>query len=200
MFSKYSWRSKCKLLNQDNSQRMLSRDSTKSWLLKDQMDSIRELLHFGADKSHIPLSSSLLSKRSYNNSILTFSQMRNQHTERELKWVSHSCLVILQVFSVLSSHIQLILWFQFWTRDQDLLSQQVPKSRKSTEKLDSMDSGKVLEQEFSWLVPLPASNGLSTIVSRSIAVLLPLVVSEHTSCYHSSFCFQKHLETTIKSI
>jgi len=139
------------------------------------MVSTKVLLHFGQDKFHTQLSSSSLSRGLYKCSTLICSQNQRVNTVKVHKWESHLHQVILQVFSVLLFHIQLIQWYLFSTKEEVPLKELEHKSRKFMEKLDSQDFGKVLEQEFSWLVLLLAYNGLFTIVSRLHAVL-PLPV------------------------
>merc|ERR1711865_1319865 len=94
---------------------------------------------------------------------------------------SPSCPVTLPVCSAPSFLIQLTPWFPSSTGEVKPRVQWDPKLRKFMERSVSTDSGKVSEPEFSWLVPLPACNGSSTIPSRSGADSPPLEESDHFS-------------------
>lgn len=147
--------------------------STKSEPLKEMQVSIRVSSHFGEDKFHTQLSSLSLSRRLSNTSTLMFSRSQRVSTASPLNSWSPSCPDILPVSSALWFRILLTPWYLSWTKqDKELV--------RSTRTLDSEDFGKVSEQEFSWLVPLLACNGSSTIPSRFGADLPPPEESEES--------------------
>jgi len=169
----------CKLLPQELRLEVELKCSETFNLLRDRLVFTEVLNHFGWDRFHTPLLSSLLSKRLYRLSILIYLLRRRTHTAREPKWWSPLLLVISLVFSALSFLTQLIPWSLSWTKlDRALV--------RSTLTLVSMVSGRVSELEFSWSVLLPASSGSSTIHSRLLWVFRPLVESEitHTTFWH----------------
>merc|ERR1711918_208340 len=125
---------------QEPSQSLLSKDLTLSTLLKDSMDSTKVLPHSGADKFHTPLSSSSPSRKSCRCSIVKSSPSQNLNTARANSSWSLSCLVILLVYSALSSLIQLIPWYPSSIRERPM-SQLEHRSKTFTPKLDSTDSG-----------------------------------------------------------
>jgi len=156
---------------------MRSKASAWSSRPKAWMASTKALLLFGAGKFHTQSSSLLHSKGSCKCSIARSSLSPSPSTVVCSSLWSLSCRDILLVFSVLLSPIQLTQWSPFWIRES-LTNQLVNKSKKYMPTLASQVSGRVLVQEFSWSVPLPASNGWFTIPSRLPAVLPPPVVSE----------------------
>ncbi len=124
------------------------------WKLnKEQVECIKVLVHYGVDKFHILLLSSLLSNGSYHSSMIVFSLKVNKTIQNQLNYQLLLLLVILLVFSVLLYHILLILWFLNCTvkvKEKDQLDLRL---LKSIQKLDSKDYGLVLLQESSWSVP-----------------------------------------------
>ena len=136
--------------------------------------SLRVSSHFGEDKFHTQLSSLSLSRRLSNTSTQMFSPSLRVSTASQPNWWSPSCPDILLVFSALWFRILLTPWYQSWTKP-------VKEQVRSTRTLDSEGSGKVSEQEFSWLVLLLACNGSSTILSRFGVDLPPPEESEE--CY-----------------